>query len=251
MKAAKVLYLKKAQSHFNEAMRLNGKRDGIKHPDKAATPENQAMGTGSEPLTWLDKRGRVIEPLFADYYLARHPMRCFHNKLFTVDGMIGDETILKKEIFALIRDYVKSGVARKTEQLLQAVKLSCAAEPPKVQTDRIHVANGTYFLDGRFTPDKEYCINRLPVAYAPEAAKPSCWLRFLEELLYTDDIPALQEYIGYCLIPITKAQKMLLVVGKGGEGKSRIGLVLRELFGDNMYTGSLQKVETNRFARAD
>lgn len=178
-------------------------------------------------------------------------MRCFHNKLFTVDGMIGDETILKKEIFALIRDYVKSGVARKTEQLFQAVKLSCAAEPPKIQTDRIHVANGTYFLDGRFTPDKEYCINRLPVAYEPEAAKPSCWLRFLEELLYTDDIPVLQEYIGYCLIPVTKAQKMLLLVGKGGEGKSRIGLVLRELFGDNMYTGSLQKVETNRFARAD
>ena len=44
---------------------------------------------------------------------------------------------------------------------------------------------------------------------------------------------------------------MLLMVGKGGEGKSRIGLILRELFGSSMYTGSLQKVETNRFARAD
>lgn len=31
MKAAKVLHLKKTQSHFSEAMRLNGKRDGIKH----------------------------------------------------------------------------------------------------------------------------------------------------------------------------------------------------------------------------
>ena len=31
MKAAKVLYLKKTQSHFSEAMRLNGERDGIKH----------------------------------------------------------------------------------------------------------------------------------------------------------------------------------------------------------------------------
>ena len=29
MKAAKVLYLKKAQSHFNEAMRLSGERDSI------------------------------------------------------------------------------------------------------------------------------------------------------------------------------------------------------------------------------
>ena len=119
MKAAKAPYLKKAQSRFNEAMRLNGKRDGIMHPDQVATPENQVIGTEPEPLAWLDKRGRVIEPLFADYFLERHPMRCFHNKLFTVDGMIGDETILKKEIFALIKDYVKSSVARKTEQLLR------------------------------------------------------------------------------------------------------------------------------------
>ena len=66
MKAAKVLYLKKAQSHFNEAMRLNGERDGIEHPDKAATPENQVISTEPEPLIWLDKRGRVIEPLFSE-----------------------------------------------------------------------------------------------------------------------------------------------------------------------------------------
>ena len=31
MKAAKVLYLRKAQSHFSEAMRLNGERDSIGH----------------------------------------------------------------------------------------------------------------------------------------------------------------------------------------------------------------------------
>ena len=94
-------------------------------------------------------------------------------------------------------------------------------------------------------------MNRLPVVYQPDAARPVRWLQFLEELLYTEDIPALQEYIGYCMILVTKAQKMLLVIGKGGEGKSRIGLVMRGLFGGSMYTGSLQKVETNRFARAD
>ena len=94
-------------------------------------------------------------------------------------------------------------------------------------------------------------MNRLPIAYVSDAPAPTRWLQFLNELLYEEDIPALQEYIGYCLLPVTKAQKMLLMVGKGGEGKSRIGLILRELFGSSMYTGSLQKVETNRFARAD
>jgi putative DNA primase/helicase len=44
---------------------------------------------------------------------------------------------------------------------------------------------------------------------------------------------------------------MLIIVGKGGEGKSRIGLVMQEILGDNLNTTSIQKVETNRFARAD
>ena len=44
---------------------------------------------------------------------------------------------------------------------------------------------------------------------------------------------------------------MLLMIGKGGEGKSRIGLVMRSMLGDNMNTTSIQKVENNRFSRAD
>ena len=57
----------------------------------------------------------------------------------------------------------------------------------------------------------------------PEASNPERWLTFLHELLDDADIPTLQEYLGYCLIPSTKGQKMMLIVGKGGEGKSRIG----------------------------
>ena len=54
---------------------------------------------------------------------------------------------------------------------------------------------------------------------------------FLSELLGPEDIPALQEYLGYCLIPSTKGQKMLMLIGKGGEGKSRIGVVMNAIFG--------------------
>ena len=57
--------------------------------------------------------------------------------------------------------------------------------------------------------------------------------------------------MGYCLLPTTKGQKLLMLIGRGGEGKSRIGLVLRALLGMNMATGSISKIETSRFARAD
>lgn len=151
----------------------------------------------------------------------------------------------------MVRPYVTSGLARKVEQLLQTIKLEAYSEPLPLQTDRIHVANGTLFLDGEFSEQKDFCLNRLPVIYDPDVEKPARWLKFMEELLNPDDILTLQEYMGYMLLPTTKAQKMMLIIGKGGEGKSRIGLVLRELFGNNMYSCSLQKIEVDKFARAN
>ena len=47
---------------------------------------------------WVGDNGKIIEPLFADYFLSLHPMRCFQGRLFTVDGMVEDEAPLKKEI---------------------------------------------------------------------------------------------------------------------------------------------------------
>ena len=54
---------------------------------------------------WVGDNGKIIEPLFADYFLSLHPMRCFQGRLFTVDGMIEDEAPLKKEIYEQIRYY--------------------------------------------------------------------------------------------------------------------------------------------------
>lgn len=146
----------------------------------------------------------------------------------------------------MVRPYVTSGLARKVEQLLQTIKLEAYSEPLPLQTDRIHVANGTLFLNGEFSEQKDFCLNRMPVIYNPDVEKPVRWLKFMEELLNPDDILTLQEYMGYMLLPTTKAQKMMLIIGKGGEGKSRIGLALTELFGNNMYSCSLQKIEVDK-----
>ena len=199
---------------------------------------------------WYDGK-QINESLFCQAFLEARPMRCIGQSLFSADGRITDENRLKKEILDSIEPYISSGLAKKAASLLDAIKMKSYSEPPPLQMDRIHVANGTYFLDGTMTEEKEFCMNRLPVAYNRNTAAPQHWFQFLDELLYPDDVPTLQEYMGYCLLPTTKAQKMLFLIGKGGEGKSRIGLVMRRLLGDNMNTGSIQKVETNAFARAD
>jgi hypothetical protein len=159
--------------------------------------------------------------------------------------------MLKRRILERIKPYVTSGVAKRAANLLDALRVECWCPSLPVYQNRIYVANGTLFLNGRFSEEKDFCVNRLPVYYMPDAPRPAQRLAFLDSLLEPDDILTLQEYLGYCLIPSTKGQKMLIITGKGGEGKSRIGVVLRALLGQNMNTGSIAKVETNPFARAD
>ncbi len=200
---------------------------------------------------WIDDKGKIVEPEYCRDFLSRHPMRCINDRFYTVDGQLPDENKLKRTIYEELSPWLHAKAAQTVEQVIKALKLAAYADPLPLQCDRIHVANGTYFLDGTFTEEKEYCSNRLPVSYQTEAPAPEQWLRFLSELLEPEDIPALQEYLGYCLIPSTKGQKMLMLIGKGGEGKSRIGVVMNAIFGFNMNTTSIQKVENNRFARAD
>lgn len=198
---------------------------------------------------WFQDK-RLNEVAFCRVFLERHPLKCIGGTFFNVDGRLPEETI-QRMIYEDIRDYVTSGVSKKVKNLLGVLKLECEAEPSPFQTDRIHVANGTVYLDDSFSEEKEFCRNRLPVSYNANTQNPETWLRYLHDLLIPEDILTLQEYFGYCLIPTTKAQKMLMIIGKGGEGKSRLGIVLRALLGSNMNTGSIAKIESSPFARAD
>ena len=148
--------------------------------------------------------------------------------------------------------YASTSVPKKISNIIELLKITAHIDDFPPQTDRIHVANGTLFLDGSFSESKSEIVrSRFPVAYNPSAPSPETWLGFLHGLLYEDDIPTLQEYIGYCLIPSNKGQRMMVIKGSGGEGKSQIGTVLSHLFGCNAKDGSVGKVSENRFARAD
>ena len=199
---------------------------------------------------WFDGQN-INEALFCEEFLQESRIIFANRAFFTPNGRVTDDIVLRGEVYEKLKSYTISSVPQKIKNIMELLKLEAMVEDLPPQPDRIHVANGTYFMDGSFTADKNYCNNRLTVAYNPDAPIPQKWLQFLSELLQPEDIPTLQEFLGYCLLPTTKGQKMLMLIGKGGEGKSRIGLVMRSLLGDSMNTTSIQKVESNRFSRAD
>ena len=210
--------------------------------------EKNQNGADEFPLWWDGKQ--LDEIAFCEWFARKHELMYVGSQFFDIDGFLTEER-LSKEILEDIEPYIKSNLSNRIRRLMDVLKLKNMAERLPMQEDRIHFHNGTYFLDGGFVPEKEFCSNRLPVNYVADAPEPKHWLSFLGQLLYEDDIPTLQEFMGYCLIPTTKAQAMLMLIGSGGEGKSRVGLVMKQILGDNMNVCSVSKLSTNKFCPAD
>ena len=200
---------------------------------------------------WFDGTN-INEALFCDEFLSSRKIVFADGAFFTPDGRVTDDLPLRGEIYEELKCCAVNNIPRKITNILEVMKLAAHIGDFVPEADRIHLANGTLKLDGSFTEGRPNIVrSRLPVAYRPDAPAPVRWLSFLDGLLYTEDIPTLQEFIGYCLIPSNKGQRMMVIKGSGGEGKSQIGTVLSHLLGCNAKDCSVGKVSENRFARAD
>ena len=81
--------------------------------------------------------------------------------------------------------------------------------------------------------------NVLDYPFDTTAPHPADWLAFLNQLWPGDrqSVETLQEWFGYCLLPDTCQQKMLLLVGPKRSGKGTIARVLKGLVGENNIAG--------------
>ena len=212
--------------------------------------KNRKMSDMNQPV-WFDGQN-INEALFCEEFLHEHRIIFSNGAFFTPDGRVTDELPLRGEIYDKLKSCAVNNIPRKISNILEVLKLEAQVPDFPPEQDRIHVSNGTLMLDGTFTEGRPTIVrSRLPVAYNSNAPAPAIWLGFLDGLLYAEDIPTLQEFIGYCLIPSNKGQRMMVIKGNGGEGKSQIGVVISEIFGTNMKDGSIGKISENRFARAD
>lgn len=203
-----------------------------------------------EEVAWM-KNGKLSEVKFAQEYAGEKGLVYADGAFFTNQGRITNENVLRKEIYKILSKQMDNNISRRVENIMQVLKLEAMQENFDTEKTVIHLKNGTFYLPDTFMEHHLPCRHRLPVNYRPGLDAPSYWLSFLDDLLEQQDILTLQEFMGYCLLPITKAQKMLMIIGRGGEGKSRIGVVMKAMMGEAMGMGSLAKIESSPFARAD
>lgn len=79
-----------------------------------------------------------------------------------------------------------------------------------------------------------FALNALPYRYEKDATCPQ-WERFLAELWGDDaeSIDTLQEWCGYLLLPDTRQQKLLMLIGPTRSGKGTLARVFRMLLGES------------------
>ena len=97
---------------------------------------------------------------------------------------------------------------------------------------------------------EEMTYYSIPVKYDPDAKKIENWLEFLKQVVNPEDIPLLQEWFGFCLLPDYRFHKVLWIHGDGRNGKGVFDRTIQGIIGKNNVSAlGLEELDgSHRFA---
>lgn len=175
----------------------------------------------------------------------------YSNGLFYTNRGKETEDVIAQDIWKSLDGCgISQDVATKTNKLLGAVKLASTVPNLKPKENIIPFKNGDFdyttktFYLGVYNPTPY----RLSVDLVTNYKSSKSFKKWLNDLFMPEDIPVIQQYLGYCLVPNTKAQKALFLVGEGGAGKSVMGVILESLLGNAMVsTANTQEFMSDKF----
>ena len=203
-------------------------------------------------VKWLKKTDRgliLLEPV-----LASHVLDIFNT--VSVNGLLLDT--YGENITAEIEQYLLKEISQhfaspvtKVANVLKQVKILAIQKATDPETDTLYAANCSVKFNETgvvpFNAPQSATLLRFQWNYVPNSPTPKKWLNFLYDLLPAKDVDILQEFMGYCLVPSTAAQEALIILGKGGEGKSVIGRVIQKLWGNKVLFDKIQNLDEDRF----
>jgi len=170
----------------------------------------------------------------------------YNNGVYTNDGI----NVIKRECEVRLGGDVST---HRVNEVIGHIQRSTYVERNEFDSDVFVLVlnNGLLNINGgemtAHTPEYLSTI-RLPVDYNPDADCPKI-KKFFSEIVKEDDVPVLEELIGYCLFKGYPIHKAFMLVGEGANGKSTFLNLLRTfLGGENVVSVALQDLDRNRFA---
>jgi P4 family phage/plasmid primase-like protien len=238
---------------FFDTVKIAGEKYGISIKLKASNPE------GSKYFE-LDNQGHVrfMPIVFAKDMEKAHIFKTTRDNetVYVYNEPKGiyephGKNVIKHDMSMILDDDVR---ARYYADVLFYIKSTSYFDRPDKQANKIVLLNGilnvdTYELEP-FSPD-EFLQIRVPVVYDKEQNYPLI-LQFLKEVLGEEQLPLMQEWIGYMLYIGYPLHKAMILLGDGENGKTTlINLITVFLGKDNVSPSTLQQLCSSRFAPAN
>ncbi len=231
-----------------DPQQITGEKIHLANP-AAAAPAGNTKGYPDWIFQVKTKSGlvkHINEPVFCDHFKTEHHLARV-NGVFYYEGRAVSDDFILNEIQNLVQQYFVERVGRLTQNIFITLSNACYTMQPYPDERKVYCADNVSLIlneMGEISRIEEdvFTLTRIPVPYDPAATCPT-FEKYLHDLFYDEDIPAIQEFVGYCLIPSTRAQAALFIHGKGGEGKSVFRDVIMKLFGHTVKQEAICNLE--------
>lgn len=204
-----------------------------------------------DPKDILDKNKNINYDCLAQNLIKTNMCRCFNGSLFTPFGIYSDDEC-KSDVSTVLSNlgYTKD-TSRIANSVLAMIKNLCYLDKFQPVENMIPFSNGDLYVEKDKWIFKENEFNlvpyRLDVPFSLCKNATPNFDKWLKDLFDEDDIISVQEYLGYCLLPITSLQLALVLIGNGGDGKSVLGHILQRIFGKAFLPVSAKHFFENQF----
>ena len=204
-----------------------------------------------------DKKGnpQLNYKKFVDVFATINNCVYCNGVFFNPDGMISSQSI-RRDIANSLGDAGWQGkIDAPTNSLFTTLKDMYSVDELPVNEKVIPLANGDLHIGkGEWVfrlGEKKHAPYRLSVNYTPIEKPTPLFNKWLNDVFAPEDIPTIQEIMGYCLIPTTAVGEAFIIVGDAEAGKSGLGTILMGILGSAAMTMETQDLVTKRFQVAD
>lgn len=244
--------------------------NSIKKTHLKNNPNALEREEGEEPITEAEEQEQMIVKEFAKnktkatFYLARYLTEKFNiitigekeREMFVYrDGVYGraENEVIYPEIQRILGEQITKNAKTETFHKIADMTAHPRSVFESADLRYIPLANGVFDLETKelLPHDSKYRFTfQFPVEYNPSAKCPET-INFFNTVLDDDQVPVVQEWLGYYFYRLYMFKKAIIFVGEGDTGKTTLLETIINLIGkENISSVSLHKMTSDKFAAA-
>ena len=204
-----------------------------------------------------DKNGtpRINYKKFVDVFAKINNCVYCNGVFYNPDGVISAQSLRRDIANSLGNAGWQGRIDTPTNAIYQSLKDMYTIDELPVNERVIPLANGDLHIGKNEwvfrLGEKKHSPYRLSVNYVPVEKPMPLFNKWLNDVFAPEDIPTVQEIMGYMLVPTTAAGEAFFIVGDGEAGKSGLGTILMGILGNASVSVETQQLVTKQFQIAE